>query len=137
MGTGESSHEQGMRRLGLEVVGRGVAVVLAAREVARLRPVARVVVLLAVEPAFQRVELLTRGRIPINLRIQRLGDGLRGPPEAFFIRGLARDAPAGGVSRLFRRWVVHRYEIWRKRAHGLSRGAASPPPSFFWLPVSA
>ena len=46
MGTGESSHEQGMRRLGLEVVGRGVAVVLAAREVARLRPVARVVVLL-------------------------------------------------------------------------------------------
>ena len=53
MGTGESSHEQGMRRLGLEVVGRGVAVVLAAREVARLRPVARVVVLLAVEPAFQ------------------------------------------------------------------------------------
>ena len=32
-------HEQS----GLEVVGRGVAVVLAAREVARLRPVARVV----------------------------------------------------------------------------------------------
>ena len=38
MGTGKSSHEQGMRRLGLKVVGRGVAVVLAAREVARLRP---------------------------------------------------------------------------------------------------
>ena len=71
-------HEQS----GLEVVGRGVAVVLAARERGRLRPVARVVVLLAVEPAFQRVELLPSGRIPINLRIQRLGDGLRGPPEA-------------------------------------------------------
>ena len=74
MGTGESSHEQGMRRLGLEVVGRGVAVVLAAREVARLRPVARVVVLLAVEPALQRVELLTGGRIRINLGVERLRD---------------------------------------------------------------
>ena len=74
MGTGESSHEQGMRRLGLEVVGRGVAVVLAAREVARLRPVARVVVLLAVEPALQRVELLTGGRIRINLGVGRLRD---------------------------------------------------------------
>ena len=39
-----------MSRLGLQVVGRVVAVVLAARELAR-RPVARVVVLLAVEPA--------------------------------------------------------------------------------------
>ena len=74
MGTGESSHEQGMRRLGLEVVGRGVAVVLAARERARLRPVARVVVLLAVEPALQRVELLTGGRIRINLGVERLRD---------------------------------------------------------------
>ena len=45
-------------RLGLEVVGRVVAVVLAARELAR-RPVARVVVLLAVEPALELVELLT------------------------------------------------------------------------------
>ena len=66
MGTGESSHEQGMRRLGLEVVGRGVAVVLAARERARLRPVARVVVLLAVEPALELVELLTSGRVRID-----------------------------------------------------------------------
>ena len=74
--------------LGLEVVGRGVAVVLAAREVARLRPVARVVVLLAVEPAFQRVELLTSGRVRVNLRIQRLGDGLRGPPEALLVERL-------------------------------------------------
>ena len=40
-----------MSRLGLQVVGRVVAVVLAARELARLREVARVVVLLAVEPA--------------------------------------------------------------------------------------
>ena len=63
-------HEQS----GLEVVGRGVAVVLAAREVARLRPVARVVVLLAVEPALQRVELLTGGRIRINLGVERLRD---------------------------------------------------------------
>ena len=84
-------HEQS----GLEVVGRGVAVVLAAREVARLRPVARVVVLLAVEPAFQRVELLAGRRIRVNLRIQRLGDGLRGPPEAFFIQRL--------LPRLYRR----------------------------------
>ena len=75
---------------GLEVVGRGVAVVLAARERARLRPVARVVVLLAVEPAFQRVELLPSGRIPINLRIQRLGDGLvRTGADARAIRGPA------------------------------------------------
>ena len=42
MGDGGSEHEQGMRRLGLQVVGRVVAVVLAARELAR-RPVARVV----------------------------------------------------------------------------------------------
>ena len=67
MGTGESSHEQGMRRLGLKVVGRGVAVVLAARERARLRPVARVVVLLAVEPALELVELLTSGRVRIDV----------------------------------------------------------------------
>ena len=40
---------------GLEVVGRGVAVVLAAREVARLRPVARVVVLLVVLSRFDDV----------------------------------------------------------------------------------
>ena len=84
-GEGERNTSKGMRRLGLEVVGRGVAVVLAAREVARLRPVARVVVLLAVEPAFQRVELLPSGRVPIDLRIQRLGDGLRGPPEALLV----------------------------------------------------
>ena len=44
-------HEQS----GLEVVGRGVAVVLAAREVARLRPVARVVVLLVVLSRFDDV----------------------------------------------------------------------------------
>ena len=55
-------HEQS----GLEVVGRGVAVALAAREVARLRPVARVVVLLAVEPALELVELLTSGRVRID-----------------------------------------------------------------------
>ena len=55
MGKGESNTSKS----GLEVVGRGVAVVLAAREVARLRPVARVVVLLAVEPALELVELLT------------------------------------------------------------------------------
>ena len=59
---------------GLEVVGGLVAVVLAARERGRLRPVARVVVLLAVEPAFQRVELLTGGRIRINLGVERLRD---------------------------------------------------------------
>ena len=60
MGMGEETRANDS---GLEVVGRGVAVVLAAREVARLRPVARVVVLLAVEPSFQRVELLTSGRV--------------------------------------------------------------------------
>ena len=52
-----------MSRLGLQVVGRVVAVVLAARELAR-RPVARVVALLAVEPALEFVELLTSGRVP-------------------------------------------------------------------------
>ena len=52
-----------MGRLGLQVVGRVVAVVLAARELAR-RPVARVVVLLAVEPALELVELLTRRARP-------------------------------------------------------------------------
>ena len=69
-GEGERNTSKGMRRLGLEVVGRGVAVVLAARELARLRPVARVVVLLAVEPALELVELLT-----IPLSVQRKSGG--------------------------------------------------------------
>ena len=69
MGDGGSEHEQGTSRLGLQVVGRVVAVVLAARELAR-RPVARVMVLLAVEPALELVELLTSGRVRVNLRIQ-------------------------------------------------------------------
>ena len=77
-------HEQS----GLEVVGRGVAVVLAAREVARLRPVARVVVLLAVEPALQRVELLTSGRTRINLGVERLRDIFRSIPEALLVERL-------------------------------------------------
>ena len=85
-----------MSRLGLRVVGRVVAVVLAARELAR-RPVARGVVLLAVEPAFQRVELLTGGRVPIDLGIQRLRDGLRGPPEALLVDSSSkRHAAFGG-----------------------------------------
>ena len=71
--------------LGLEVVGRGVAVALAAREVARLRPVARVVVLLAVEPALELVELLTSGRVRVDFGVERLGDGLRRPPEALLL----------------------------------------------------
>ena len=61
-----------MSRLGLQVVGRVVAVVLAARELARRRPVARGVVLLAVEPSFQLVELLTSGRVRIDFGVERL-----------------------------------------------------------------
>ena len=76
-----------MRRLGLRVVGRVVAVVLAARELAR-RPVARVVVLLAVEPALELVELLTSGRVRIYFGVERLGDGLRRPPEALLVERL-------------------------------------------------
>ena len=71
--------------LGLEVVGGLVAVALAAREVARLRPVARVVVLLAVEPALELVELLTSGRVRVDFGVERLGDGLRRPPEALLL----------------------------------------------------
>ncbi len=47
MGDGGSEHEQGDDS---DLVGRVVAVVLAARELARLGPVARVVGLLAPEP---------------------------------------------------------------------------------------
>ncbi len=68
MGNGEITRARADS--GLEVVGRGVAVVLAARELARLRPVARVVVLLAVEPALELVELLT-----IPLSVQRKSGG--------------------------------------------------------------
>ena len=60
MGDGEVTRAS---RLGLQVVGRVVAVVLAARELARRRPVARVVGLLAPEPSFQLVELLRGGRV--------------------------------------------------------------------------
>ena len=67
MGDGGSEHEQGDDS---DLVGRVVAVVLAARELARLRPVARVVVLLAVEPALELVELLT-----IPLSVQRKSGG--------------------------------------------------------------
>ena len=65
-----------MSRLGLQVVGRVVAVVLAARELAR-RPVARVVALLAVEPALEFVELLTSGRVRIDF-------GVGAAPPSFF-----------------------------------------------------
>ena len=117
MGTGESSHEQGMRRLGLEVVGRGVAVVLAARERGRLRPVARVVVLLAVEPAFQRVELLTSGRVRVDLRIQRLGDRLRGPPEALLVERLLPRLYSGRPFRIeLRRVLANRCGVAFARA---------------------
>ena len=61
-----------------------MAVVLAARELAR-RPVACVMVLLAVEPALELVELLTSGRVRIDFGVERLGDGLRRPPEALLL----------------------------------------------------
>ena len=91
---------RGTSRLGLQVVGRVVAVVLAARELARRRPVARVVALLAVEPSLARA------------RAKRYS-------VAFAHARLAGRRRFG--ARCFGAGFLHRHQIRREGAHGLSR----------------
>ena len=90
---------------------------LAAREVARLRPVARVMVLLAVEPALELVELLTSGRVRIDFGVEGLGDGLRRPPEALLVERLLPRLYSGRPFRIeLRRVLANRCGVAFARA---------------------
>ena len=117
---------------------------LAARELAR-RPVARGVVLLAVEPAPRFIKLSVAGASELILASSASGmaSGARQKPFSYCsaratVRRPAARLAGGGVSRLFRRWSRHRHPPARGAAHGSasicsSRLLAGPLLFFYGL----